>query len=234
MTDTSRARPRGRPRKDSGPAPTPDVLATALHAFASHGYQGVSVRTLNRELGVSHNLLHQRFGSKEAIWYAAVDWGFGGLLEALARTDADLTDPLQRLRAFIRAFVTFSARHPDLARVANAEGSAEDNGAMERLDYLLRRYVRPSMQRIAPLYRELVASGRVREVPQETLYYLITSAGLMYSNHAMTRALFSEASLAEERVESYADSVATVLLDGLAPRPANGESSTEVARGRSD
>ncbi|MDT7670530.1 MAG: TetR/AcrR family transcriptional regulator, partial [Pseudonocardiales bacterium] len=76
VTEESPSRPRGRPRKDSGPAPVDDVLAAALHAFATHGYQGVSVRTLNRELGVSHNLLHQRFGSKEAIWYAAVDWGF--------------------------------------------------------------------------------------------------------------------------------------------------------------
>jgi len=239
VTDTSSARPRGRPRKDSGPAPNPEVLAAALHAFASHGYQGVSVRTLNRELGVSHNLLHQRFGSKEAIWYAAVDWGFGGLLEELALADADLADPLERLRAFIRSFVAFSARHPDLARVANAEGSAEDSGAMQRLDYLLHSYVRPSIERIAPLYRELVVSERVREVPPETLYYLITSAGLMYSNHAMTRALFSGASLAEDRIESYADSIATVILDGVTRRPGSegsrtGESSTQVARGRPD
>ena len=39
----------------------------ALRAFATLGYDGVVLRTLNRELGGSHNLLNGRFGSKEAL-----------------------------------------------------------------------------------------------------------------------------------------------------------------------
>ncbi|HEX4358770.1 MAG TPA: TetR/AcrR family transcriptional regulator [Pseudonocardia sp.] len=206
-------RPRGRPRKDAGPAPADEVLAAALHAFATHGYQGVSVRTLNRELGVSHNLLHQRFGSKEAIWYAAVDWGFGGLVEQLALADDEHADPLERLRAFIRTFVAFNARHPDLVRVANAEGGQPT----ERLDHLLNTYVAPTVARLAPVVEQLVAAGRIKDLPREAFYYLLTSgAGAMYSNDAMTRTLFSAAALEADRVEQYADSVATILLDGLA------------------
>lgn len=206
-------RPRGRPRKDTGPAPADDVLAAALHAFAIHGYQGVSVRTLNRELGVSHNLLHQRFGSKEAIWYAAVDWGFGGLVEQLARADDDRADPLERLRAFIRTFVAFNARHPDLLRIANAEGGQPT----ERLDYLLDNHVRPTIERFSPVFDQLIDAGRLKDLPREAIYFLITSgAGTMYSNDAMTRALFSADALAPDRVDDYADSVATIILDGLA------------------
>ncbi|HEX4249877.1 MAG TPA: TetR/AcrR family transcriptional regulator [Pseudonocardia sp.] len=205
-------RPRGRPRKDADPAPADDVLAAALHAFAIHGYQGVSVRTLNRELGVSHNLLHQRFGSKEAIWYAAVDWGFGGLVEQLARADDDRADPLDRLRVFIRTFVAFNARHPDLVRVANAEGGQPT----ERLDYLLDNYVRPTIERTSPIVEQLVAAGRLKDVSRAAIYFLVTSgAGAMYSNDAMTRALFSADVLALERVDEYADGVATIILDGL-------------------
>ncbi|MEA2471907.1 MAG: TetR/AcrR family transcriptional regulator, partial [Thermoleophilaceae bacterium] len=53
----------GRPRTEDAPASTEQILDTAFRAFATHGYDGVSVRTLNRELGVSHNLIHQRFRS---------------------------------------------------------------------------------------------------------------------------------------------------------------------------
>ncbi|HEX4252354.1 MAG TPA: TetR/AcrR family transcriptional regulator [Pseudonocardia sp.] len=212
MTTTAAGRPRGRPRKDAGPAPADDVLAAALHAFAIHGYQGVSVRTLNRELGVSHNLLHQRFGSKEAIWYAAVDWGFGGLVERLAHADDDRADPLARLRAFIRTFVAFNARHPDLVRIANAEGGQPT----ERLDYLLDNYVRPTIEHTSPIVGQLVAAGRLKDVSRAAIYFLITSgAGAMYSNDARARALFSAEALAPERVDEYADSVATIILDGL-------------------
>jgi TetR/AcrR family transcriptional regulator len=212
VTEGLRARPRGRPRKDTGPAAIDAVLAAALHAFAAHGYQGVSVRTLNRELGVSHNLLHQRFGSKEAIWYAAVDWGFGGLVGELTVADDEHADPLDRLRAFIRAFVGFSARNPDVLRVANAEGGQPG----ERLEYLLATYVTPTISAIAPVFAQLVAAGRIKDVPGEAFYYLLTSgAGAMYSNDAMTRLLFSESALAPEGIERYADSVATIILDGL-------------------
>jgi AcrR family transcriptional regulator len=208
------------------------VLAAALHAFAVHGYQGVSVRTLSRELGVSHNLLHQRFGSKEEIWYAAVDWAFGNLVAELTKAETEQGDPMTRLRRFIRTFVEYSARHPDLARVANAEGSAEDETAAQRLKYLLRGYTGPTMARIVPLYLELMAAGQLREVPPETFYYLITSTGLMHSNRAMTTMLFSEAALAEERVPAYADSVVSVILDGLIPRPDGGEPRDGTEQGR--
>jgi hypothetical protein len=74
MSAPSRRRPPGRPRGDDAPASLEDILALALRAFATYGYDGVSLRTLNRELGASHNLLNGRFGSKEGLWYATIDW----------------------------------------------------------------------------------------------------------------------------------------------------------------
>ena len=104
------ARPKGRPSKDEPPAaPEEGVLQAALVAFATHGFNGMSVRTLNRELGVSHNLLNQRFGSKEAIWRAAVDWGFGKLVAEVLRWDDESAEPLVRLRSSVRTFARFSA-----------------------------------------------------------------------------------------------------------------------------
>src|SRR6201993_5559380 len=73
MSAPPQRRPKGRPRAEDAPASLDEILGAALRAFATHGYDGVSLRTLNRELGASHNLLHGRFGSKEALWYATVD-----------------------------------------------------------------------------------------------------------------------------------------------------------------
>ena len=72
-TPSSAARRRGRPRAEESVDRT-EILDAALRAFARHGLEGVSVRTLNRELGVSHNLIYQRFGSKDDLWRAAVDF----------------------------------------------------------------------------------------------------------------------------------------------------------------
>jgi AcrR family transcriptional regulator len=208
-------RPRGRPRKHSDVAPPPapeEQLAAALHAFATHGYRGVSIRTLNRELGVSHNLLHQRYGSKEAIWYAAVDWGFGRLAGQLAQRLDPQADPRSQLRAFVREFVAFSARHPDLLRVVHQEGSSPSR----RLSHLLDTYVRPLIAALAPIYSEMVASGQARPIPPEAFYYLVTSGGgAKYALDGMTSELFGATALGPEQIDDYAEAVADLVVRGI-------------------
>ncbi|MDX6363609.1 MAG: TetR/AcrR family transcriptional regulator [Streptomyces sp.] len=209
------ARPKGRPPKDEAPAaPEEGVLQAALIAFATHGFQGTSVRTLNRELGVSHNLLHQRFGSKEAIWRAAVDWGFGKLVTQLLATDDESAAPLTRLRTFVRTFARFNADHPELQRLMNIEGGQ----AGERLDYILNTFVSPVIDRFLPLRDALVESGDIRPVPTEVMYYMITSGGgAMFANQAMTERLFTRAPLSPSHKDEYADCVADLIMNALRP-----------------
>lgn len=190
-------------------------MAAALHAFATHGYQGVSVRTLNRELGVSHNLLHQRYGSKEDIWYAAVDWGFGRLSSQLANVLDPRADPGTQLRVFVREFVAFSARHPDLLRLVHQEGSSPSR----RLSYLLDTYVRPIIATLVPTYSVLVESGQARPIPPEAFYYLVTSGGgAKYALGGMTRELFGATALEPEQIDEYADAVADLVVRGMGIR----------------
>jgi len=207
-----RTRRRGRPTKAEAPAPDDDVLAAALRAFATHGYVGVSVRTLSRELGVSHNLLHQRFGSKRAIWRAAVDWGFGGLVRELEAADREHVDPLQRLRSFIRTFVKVSANRPELLRIVDGESTQ----ASERLDYLCATYIVPMATRFRPLWEQLIAESRIRPIPPETIYYMITSGGAaLYASDAMTTRLFGQLPRTESDIDRHADAAADLLIGGL-------------------
>jgi TetR/AcrR family transcriptional regulator len=210
--------------KAEAPAPTDDVLAAALRAFATHGYAGVSVRTLTRELGVSHNLLHQRFGSKWAIWRAAVDWGFGGLVRELEEADREHVDPLQRLRSFIRTFVKVSAHRPELLRIIDGESTQTS----ERLDYLCATYILPMATRVRPLLDQLTAEARIRPIPPETVYYMITSGGAaLYASDAMTTQIFGQLPRTESDIDRHADAAADLLISGLSlptvssPNPAD-------------
>jgi AcrR family transcriptional regulator len=47
------------------------LLDAALQAFADLGFEGASVRAVAREIGVSHNTINERFGSKDKLWQAA-------------------------------------------------------------------------------------------------------------------------------------------------------------------
>src|SRR3979411_1069084 len=108
MAQTSEDKGAGRPKAQDAPATLEQILDAAFRAFATYGYDGVSVRTLNRELGVSHNLIHQRFGSKQGLWYAAVDRAFGQQVTELATgVDPTVADPLDQLNYAIRRFVHY-------------------------------------------------------------------------------------------------------------------------------
>ncbi|MGW4528741.1 TetR/AcrR family transcriptional regulator [Amycolatopsis sp. NPDC004378] len=203
---------KGRPRNGDDPAPEELVLATALHHFATRGYDGVSVRDLNRALGVSHNLLHQRFGTKERLWYASVDWGFGGLIGELIRVDEEGNSFEQRLHAMIRAITLHAADQPDLLRLICTESAR----AGARLDYLTDVYIRPIHARLGPLYTDLAGAGRLRPVPVSAVFHLITfGCGAPFSSNALTMNLFGEEPLTPEGRAEHADAVAALIVGGL-------------------
>jgi TetR/AcrR family transcriptional regulator len=207
------ANPRGRPRKDAEVAPSDKVMAAAIEAFSVHGYNGVSLRNVNAELGVSRNLLYQRFGSKAELWRAAVDWAFGPLLEYLENADDETADPMIRLRMLIRNFIEYSATRPYLARVVTVEGAA----ATDRMEYLFENYIRPVQSRFTPVFKQLREQGRIKNVPTEIFYFLLTSGGTAPFGQIGIVSLMSPrlGSLEESKIRVYAENVAEVLLNGL-------------------
>jgi AcrR family transcriptional regulator len=206
-------RPRGRPRKDADFAPTDKVMAAAIEAFSVLGYNGVSLRTVNDQLGVSRNLLYQRFGSKADLWRAAVDWAFRPLVEYLADADDEAADPMIRLRVLIRNFIEYSATRPYLARLITVEGAA----ATDRSDYLYRNYIRPVQRRFVPVFERLREQGRIKNIPTEIFYFLLTSGGTAPFGQVGLVSLMAPklASPDDNQVRLYAENVADMLLNGL-------------------
>jgi len=161
---------RGRPRAEDSPASSDEILLAALRAFATRGYDGTSVRELNQQLGVSHNLLNRRFGSKEQLWRATVDRFIGEVVAELeAAAPDDETDPLETLRRLIVTFIEVQARRPELARLMNVESSIDG----PRLRYLFDKFISPWAATADHLTEELVAAGRIRALPPGTLYFLV-------------------------------------------------------------
>ena len=189
------------------------MLQAALRAFATHGYDGVSVNALGRQLGVSHSLLHQRFGSKDGLWHAAVDWGFGGLADELAKaTDPTLSDPLDQLALIMRRFLEVSAERPELVGLMNLEGRESS----ERLTYLFDHYVDPITAPIARVLEHLAAAGRVRPVSARAFHFLIAhGAAAPFTLQALARELDPSDPLDPVEREAYIDMVLEVLLAGL-------------------
>jgi AcrR family transcriptional regulator len=188
-------------------------MAAAIEAFSVHGYNGVSLRTVNDQLGVSRNLLYQRFGSKANLWRAAVDWAFRSLLDYLDNADDESADPMIRLRMLIRNFIEYSATRPYLARLVTVEAAAPT----DRLDYLYHNYIRPILSRFTPVFELLREQGRIKNIPTEIFYFQLTSGGSAPFGQVGLVSLMAPqlASPDEKQVRVYAENVAEMLLNGI-------------------
>jgi TetR/AcrR family transcriptional regulator len=159
----------GRPTAGSTDIPDDDeILRRGLAAFAELGYDRASVRELARRIGVSHNFVNDRYGSKEAFWKAAVDSAQSVVVAELQHIlERDYDDELDRLRDGIRTFHRMMAARPDLARIMQDESTRDT----ERLRYVYDRHVLPIVRALEPGLRRHVAGGRVRNFPVDVILF---------------------------------------------------------------
>jgi len=201
----------GRPSAGDTPVHDDELLEVALRSFSELGFEGTSVRDLCRQLNVSHNLIHQRYGSKEGLWYAAVDRGFDALIFEMM--DAVVTvagDDLDRLRAALVRFVEVTAGAPALVRVINQEGVRRG----PRLDYIYRRYIRQAMRLVQEILDRLAAEGRVRAVPVSVFYFLMANGATGPMTLPALAACFPDSPASKRKSDQrrYAEEVVDLLL----------------------
>lgn len=208
-------RARGRPTQSA--ISDEALLDAVLQSFGENGYDGASVREIARRLEVSHNLIPQRFGSKENLWYAAVDHGFGRLTSDLKEEAQTFgSDELLILRGLVTSFIEINALHPALLQIINQEASQPG----PRLDYLFVNYIQPVRDFGDAWLTRLAEEGRIRPVSVSLFYFLMThGAGGVFALPALTKRLGrgleqkSSPSI-QEQVQSAVD----IFFDGLLPR----------------
>lgn len=128
----------------SGPPDTRSrIVDCAVAAFAARPYEAVSLRQIAREVGVDVALVHRTFGSKEALFVAAIDQAFQGPHDKVT-AGADLAD------SFVEALFR---PHDDAARER-----------ANRLHIILRSFASPTAKAIIKerLERQMLAPLRAR------------------------------------------------------------------------
>lgn len=163
------------PRRAAPPPPEKDgrdrILAVAIRSFSERGYEGTTTAGIAREVGVTQPLVHHHFGSKEALWRAAVDELFadvGPLTTGVGDT------PEEQLLDGAERFVRFASARPEVTRVIAREGAAPS----PRLTYLVDRYLRPAFGVVVDALRAGQRSGAfAAEFRPELILMLMLGAG---------------------------------------------------------
>jgi AcrR family transcriptional regulator len=209
-------RKRGRPRAGEE-INLETLLQASLEAFAETGYEGTSVRELSRRLGVSHALLIARFGSKEGLWFAAMEHALQEIEKAWREVaDAPSLDDLDALRQGVVQQVVFSAAHPEVLRIMNHEGAIDS----PRVRFVMDRFVKPLRPGVERLLARLIAAGRIRPLPYATLHFLaVVGGGALFAYPVEAALLGAPAHPDAEEIRAHAEAVADVLIAGIVLAP---------------
>ena len=147
------------------------ILAVAIRSFSERGYEGTTTAGIAREVGVTQPLVHHHFGSKEALWRAAMDELFAGVGPLTAGVG---DTPEEQLLDGVERFVRFVAARPEVTRVIAREGAASS----PRLTYLIDRYLRSAFGAVVEALRAGQTSGGFRTgLRPELILMLVLGAG---------------------------------------------------------
>ncbi len=138
-----------RPRRAAAVEPPPTrevILDTAERLFATRGVDGVAVRDLAREMGMTAPSLYNHFISKQALYDAVLERGLRPIVELVGAAWHPSGLHRGRLHSTIEHLLDHLARHPHLAPLLQ-RALLEDS---DKIKVLLARWA-------GPLYRDGLA-----------------------------------------------------------------------------
>jgi AcrR family transcriptional regulator len=97
------------------------LLAVARDLFTKRGRDGVSVRDITSRAKANLGAITYHFGSKEALYHAALETVAGPLVDAIARAAQGPGRALDRVETIVRAFLDHVAKHPGAPAVVLRE-----------------------------------------------------------------------------------------------------------------
>lgn len=150
------------------------ILDAALASFATIGYQAMSVRALNAELGLSHETISKRFGPKDQLFRAAVQHGAASFIEDFDRelATAAATTDLDMLRATLRAFMMAVSRHHALGDLLHHDSI----DLAQRTTIIDQTGLADRIASTAELLERLQRSGTIRRTGIRELWFLAHGA----------------------------------------------------------
>jgi AcrR family transcriptional regulator len=221
----------GAARADAPSLPTREVILDAAERlFSAHGVDGVAVRDLARELGLTPSSLYNHFPGKQALYEAVLERGLGPIVTLIQASWRHGELRRDTVAATVDGMVTHLTQHPHLGRLLQ-RALLEDT---ESVRALITRSLEPLYREgIAVVGRAATSAGWGRdEVPHLALGLF----GLVFSYFVNADAMRRLAAWGTEAVDPSALAVQRRFLEKaifrlLGPRQARTRNVRRTRRG---
>jgi AcrR family transcriptional regulator len=184
------------------------ILAAATELFAQRSYSQTDTQVLIEQLGIGKGTLYRYFPSKRDLFLAAADRVMRKLRERVEAEAAGAEDPLDQIARAVRAFLTFFAENPQFVELLIQERAQFKD--RKRPTYL--EHCEANVERWRALYRDLMAAGRVRDMPTERITDVVTDLlyGTIFTNYFAGR---------RKPPEEQAKDILDIVFHGILTEP---------------
>lgn len=186
------------------------LLRAAVEVFAELGYEGASTREISRRAGANQSQIGYHFGSKEALWKAAMESVNADFQAAIADTfntaGEGEADPMRRV---VRAYLTFAWRNPEWPILIVQAGM----GTSERVDWLFDTIVRPMMAWVMDglVPSHALDAGSPARMRALSLFSMLGGTALVFIAKEQNRRMFD----IDTQTDAYFEAHLEVVYTGL-------------------
>jgi AcrR family transcriptional regulator len=195
MSEVGQKRPKRCSDEEALSARREEILEMATQLFADEGFSDAITQVLADRLQIGKGTLYRHFPSKRALFLAAADRAMVKMNERIESSILGVSDGLEQMRLAISAYLAFFAEHPHFVEMIIQErANFKDRKRPTYFEHRDR-----NIQRWRQLYRDLMAQGRLRQMPAEQITEVISGAiyGTMFINYFTGQAKPSDMQAAE-------------------------------------
>ena len=201
-----------------------EILTAATKVFAECGYRNTDVQAIADRLGIGKATIYRAFGTKEQLFFAAVDQGMQRLNQVMLENEfRDIIEPVEKVRMTLLRFLSFFDQNEELIELLIQE-------RCEFRDRIPNSYTRnwlvnsPRWQKSC---REAVEEGRLRELPVEGVVNMFSSVcyGAIFTHYFRKQRL---------DLQSTAALMADVMAYGLISNQSREEHPPKSAKSNAD
>jgi TetR/AcrR family fatty acid metabolism transcriptional regulator len=128
------------------------ILKAASKIFAKRGFHNARVSEIAREANVADGTIYLYFKNKDDILIHLFEETMDGILRSMREEIQPLTDPVEKLRVFVRRHLRLVEENPDLADVIQVE--------LRQSNKFMKDYDNRKFQEYLNLVAEIVREGQ--------------------------------------------------------------------------
>ncbi len=196
---------RGRPKVEGlAERRRDEILLAATRVFAQDGYSSADLQEVADAIGVGKGTLYRYFPTKQDMFQAAVDQVMIDMRVVIDGAVAGLKDPLDRIAAAVRAYLSYFDEHPEYVELLIQERAHFKD--RKKPTYFVHREA--NLGTWQGLYRGLIADGRLRDIPVERITDVMSNQlyGRLFTNYFAGR---------DKTLLEQADDIMDVIWNGI-------------------